>query len=702
MSAPAVASTHSVKSDLAPSALAVLNSVFGLPAFRGEQEAIVRHVTNGGNCLVLMPTGGGKSLCYQLPSLLRQGCGIVVSPLIALMRDQVAGLLEAGVKAAVLNSTLSFDEASEVEARLLAGDLDLLYIAPERLLTPRCLALLGRARIALFAIDEAHCVSQWGHDFRPEYIGLSVISERFPDVPRVALTATADELTRQEIVDRLRLAGAPSFVASFDRPNIKYEIVDKQNAPAQLKAFIAERHAGDAGIVYCLSRAKVEDTAAALTKAGVTALPYHAGLDASSRARNQDRFINEDGVVIVATIAFGMGIDKPDVRFVAHLDLPKSIEAYYQETGRAGRDGKPSSAWMAYGLSDIVQQRRMIEESAGAEAFKRVSIGKLEALVGLAETTNCRRARLLGYFGEHPKADKCDNCDNCLSPPRLRDGKVIAQKLLSCAYRTGQRFGAMHLIDVLIGRLTERVKQFGHDRISVFGIGRELNEKQWRAVIRQLVALDHLQPDTEAFGALKLTDSARGVLKGETEVMLREETPGSRLRASRTKSRRGDISHPSAGQGEAGDPTLLGALRAWRSQMARKRGVPAYVVLHDSTIDGIATAAANARTAPRHPRHRRQEARALRGRADCAGQSGGIRVSNMSELTTRVSGWCITARRGDAAAEYCPRSPAPCVPRGGIGELGNVGTNAVVCNATFHATGQRLRKLPVQLEHLEL
>ena len=589
MPVPAIASARDIEPDIATDALAVLNSVFGLPAFRGEQEAIVRHVTNGGNCLVLMPTGGGKSLCYQLPSLLRKGCGIVVSPLIALMRDQVAGLLEAGVKAAVLNSTLSFDEASDVEARLLAGDLDLLYIAPERLLTPRCLALLGRARIALFAIDEAHCVSQWGHDFRPEYIGLSAISERFPDVPRVALTATADELTRQEIVDRLRLADAPSFVASFDRPNIKYEIVDKQNAPAQLKAFIAERHSGDAGIVYCLSRAKVEDTAAALTKAGVTALPYHAGLDASSRARNQDRFINEDGVVIVATIAFGMGIDKPDVRFVAHLDLPKSIEAYYQETGRAGRDGKPSSAWMAYGLSDIVQQRRMIEESSGAEAFKRVSIGKLEALVGLAETTSCRRARLLGYFGEHPKTAKCGNCDNCLSPPRLRDGKVIAQKLLSCAYRTGQRFGAMHLIDVLIGRLTERVTQFGHDRISVFGIGRELNEKQWRAVIRQLVALDHLRPDTEAFGALKLTDSARGVLKGETEVMLREETPGSRLRASRTKSRRGDISSPPTGEGEAGDPNLLSSLRAWRSQIARKRGVPAYVVLHDSTIDGIAT-----------------------------------------------------------------------------------------------------------------
>jgi ATP-dependent DNA helicase RecQ len=578
-----------LETEIAPDALSVLNSVFGLPGFRGAQEEIVRHVTDGGNCLVLMPTGGGKSLCYQLPSLLREGCGIVVSPLIALMRDQVAGLLEAGVKAAVLNSTLSFEEANAVEARLVAGDLDLLYIAPERLLTPRCLALLGRAKIALFAIDEAHCVSQWGHDFRPEYIGLSVISERFPDVPRIALTATADELTRKEIIDRLGLAGAPHFIASFDRPNIRYEIVDKQNAPAQLKAFITERHSGDAGIVYCLSRAKVEDTAAALTAAGVAALPYHAGLDAATRAGNQDRFINEDGVVIVATIAFGMGIDKPDVRFVAHLDLPKSIEAYYQETGRAGRDGKPSSAWMAYGLSDIVQQRRMIDESSGAEAFKRVSIGKLEALVGLAETTNCRRTRLLGYFGEALSPAKCGNCDNCLSPPLLRDGKVIAQKLLSCAYRTGQRFGAMHLIDILVGRETERVKQFGHDRLSVFGIGRELNEKQWRGAMRQLVAMGHLRPDSEAFGALKLTETARGVLKGETEVMLREEAAGSRTRAIRTKSRRGDIAPASPAAGKTGDPTLVGVLRAWRSEVARKRGVPAYVVLHDSTIDGIAT-----------------------------------------------------------------------------------------------------------------
>jgi ATP-dependent DNA helicase RecQ len=588
MPVPAIGPVRNAKSDIAPDALSVLNSVFGLPAFRGAQEEIVRHVTDGGNCLVLMPTGGGKSLCYQLPSLLRRGCGIVVSPLIALMRDQVAGLLEAGVKAAVLNSTLSFGEASAVEARLLAGDLDLLYIAPERLVTPRCLAMLDRAPIALFAIDEAHCVSQWGHDFRPEYIGLSVIAERFPNVPRIALTATADDLTRREIVDRLGLADAPHFVASFDRPNIRYEIVDKQNAPAQLKAFIAERHGGDAGIVYCLSRAKVEDTADALTKAGVQALPYHAGLDANIRARNQDRFINEDGVVIVATVAFGMGIDKPDVRFVAHLDLPKSIEAYYQETGRAGRDGKPSSAWMAYGLSDIVQQRRMIDESAGAEAFKRVSIGKLDALVGLAETANCRRTRVLGYFGETPAAARCGNCDNCLSPPRVRDGKVIAQKLLSCAYRTGQRFGAMHLIDVLVGRLTDRVKQFGHDKISVFGIGAELNEKQWRAALRQLVAMGHLHPDSEAFGALKLTETARGVLKGETEVMLREETAGSHIRASRTKSRRGDLPPQPGSQTGTGNPALLGALRAWRSEVARTRSVPAYVVLHDSTIDGIA------------------------------------------------------------------------------------------------------------------
>ncbi|MGY3694797.1 ATP-dependent DNA helicase RecQ [Bradyrhizobium sp. USDA 3240] len=569
-------------------ARSVLSSVFGLSGFRGAQEKIVRHVTDGGNCLVLMPTGGGKSLCYQLPSLLRDGCGIVVSPLIALMRDQVAGLTEAGVNAAVLNSTLSYQEASEVERRLLAGDLDLLYVAPERLLTPRCLNLLSQAQIALFAIDEAHCVSQWGHDFRPEYIGLSALTERFPKVPRIALTATADALTRKEIAERLSLTDAPEFIASFDRPNIRYEIVDKQNATTQLKNFIKERHAGDAGVVYCLSRAKVEDVAASLSEAGIPALPYHAGLDASVRARNQDRFLNEDGIVIVATIAFGMGIDKPDVRFVAHLDLPKSIEAYYQETGRAGRDGKPSAAWMAYGLSDIVQQRRMIDESTGSDAFKRVSIGKLDALVALAETVHCRRQRLLGYFGETRTDESCGNCDNCLTPPRVRDGKVLAQKLLSCAYRTGQRFGAMHLIDVLVGRLTERVKQFNHDQLSVFGIGRELNEKQWRAVLRQLVAMGHLRADSDAFGALKLTDSARGVLKGETAVMLREQPEGARNRAVRGKSRRGELAQAADSPGGIASPALHAALRAWRSEVARQRGVPAYVVLHDSTIDGIA------------------------------------------------------------------------------------------------------------------
>src|SRR3954466_5122768 len=404
-------------------ALSVLRSVFGLPGFRGAQGAIIRHVTDGGNCLVLMPTGGGKSLCYQLPALLREGCGVVVSPLIALMRDQVAAMLEAGVNAAALNSSLTPQEASDIERRLIVGDLDLLYVAPERLLTPRCLALLARAKGALFAIDGPHCVSQWGQDFRPEYVGLSIIAERFPDIPRIALTATADELTRKEIVERLQLTGSPQFVSSFDRPNIRYEIVDKRNAVSQLKEFIRERHASDAGVVYCLSRKRVEEVAAALDDAGIAALPYHAGLDSSVRSRNQDRFLNEDGIVIVATVAFGMGIDKPDVRFVAHLDLPKSIESYYQETGRAGRDGKPSAAWMAYGLSDIVQQRRMIDESNGSDDFKRVSIRKLDALVALAETAQCRRKRLLGYFGEEVTSNSnCGNCDNCLSPPQLRDG----------------------------------------------------------------------------------------------------------------------------------------------------------------------------------------------------------------------------------------------------------------------------------------
>jgi ATP-dependent DNA helicase RecQ len=516
------------------------------------------------------------------------------------MRDQVEGLLDAGVKAAVLNSSLSWEEASAVEQRLLAGDLDLLYIAPERLLTPRCLDMLARARLALFAIDEAHCVSQWGHDFRPEYIELSMLAERFPNVPRIALTATADELTRSEIVTRLKLGDAPRFVASFDRPNIRYEIIEKQNARSQLKTFIAERHAGDAGIVYCLSRAKVDETAASLASAGIPALAYHAGLNATVRARHQDRFINEDGVVIVATIAFGMGIDKPDVRFVAHLDLPKSIEAYYQETGRAGRDGKPADAWMTYGLADIVQQRRMIDQSTGKDAYKRVSVGKLDALVGLCETAGCRRVRLLDYFGEASGDPNCGNCDNCLSPPRVWDGTVVAQKALSCVYRTGQRFGAGHLIDVLIGNSTERVTQYRHDQLSVFGVGAELNDKQWRTVMRQLVSLGHLQPDSEAYGALKLTASARGVLKGENKAMLREVTAASstRKRVAKAKIAKRGAKSSSASPGSSLVPdrhdkfsnaNLLGALRAWRTGMARKRGVPAYVIFHDATLEGIAS-----------------------------------------------------------------------------------------------------------------
>jgi ATP-dependent DNA helicase RecQ len=556
-------------------ALEVLGKVFGHAAFRGAQEEIVRHVAAGGDALVLMPTGGGKSLCYQLPALLREGTALVVSPLIALMHDQVAALRQLGVRAAFLNSTLEAREARIIEKDLLHARLDLLYVAPERLLMPRTLDLLEQARLALFAIDEAHCVSQWGHDFRPEYLQLSVLHERFPGVPRIALTATADPQTRGEIVRRLRLEAARVFISSFDRPNIRYTIVEKLDARAQLLRFIAQEHPGEAGIVYCLSRRKVDETAAWLGAQGIAALPYHAGMDAASRAANQERFQREDGVVIVATIAFGMGIDKPDVRFVAHLDLPKSIEGYYQETGRAGRDGAPADAWMAYGLADVVQLRRMMGESEGAEEFRRVSFAKLDALLGLCETAGCRRMRLLHYFGE--AAGPCGNCDTCIDPPQTWDATEASRKALSCIYRTGQRFGAVHLIDVLRGRASERASQWNHDQLTVFGVGADLDEPTWRSVFRQLVALGLARPDHDSHGALKLTAAARPVLRGEQRVEMRR--PGAR------RTKRQKIQIPSAA-----DADVFARLKAWRSAQARSQSVPPYVVFHDATLAAIAAA----------------------------------------------------------------------------------------------------------------
>ena len=564
-------------------ALSILNTVFGYPSFRGSQAQVVEQVTGGGDALVLMPTGGGKSLCFQIPALLRPGCGVVVSPLIALMADQVAALTEAGVRAAVLNSSLDAATAHHVERAFVAGELDLLYVAPERLVTPRFQALLQRTSVALFAIDEAHCVSQWGHDFRPEYIELAVLHEQFPDVPRIALTATADHLTRREIVTRLKLEDARVFLESFDRPNIRYTVVEKESAREQLLRFLRRDHAGDSGIVYCLSRKKVDETAAWLTGQGIAALPYHAGLDAQTRASHQRRFVDGEGLVMTATIAFGMGIDKPDVRFVAHLDLPKSIEAYYQETGRAGRDGAAADAWMAYGLADVVQQRRMIDESEADEEFKRVSRTKLDALVGLAETAECRRVRLLAYFGE--ASSPCGNCDNCIAPPRVSDATEAAQKALSAVYRTGQRFGAGHLIDILRGQLTDRMRQLGHDRLKTFGVGADTSDRQWRALFRHLVASGHLRADAEAYGALRLTESSRAILKGEQAVSLREAVAeaGSRKRKGRP------VASPGGAPVVAGSAAgVLDALRAWRRGIAQANGVPAYVIFHDSTLVEIA------------------------------------------------------------------------------------------------------------------
>lgn len=570
-----------------PSSLDLLRSVFGYGAFRGAQSEIVDHMVGGNDALVLMPTGGGKSLCYQIPALMRPGCGIVVSPLIALMQDQVDALLQAGVRAAFVNSSQDFETASATERRLLRGELDLLYVAPERLLTERFLGLLdgltAAGKIALFAIDEAHCVSQWGHDFRPEYIQLSVLHERYPAVPRIALTATADTLTRTEIKSRLGLDSARTFVASSDRPNIRYAIVERgagQMSPKkQLQGFLAE-HRNEAGIVYCLSRKKVDETAEWLSSQGIAALPYHAGMGTDQRREHQQRFVRDEGIVMVATIAFGMGIDKPDVRFVAHLDLPKSLEAYYQETGRAGRDGEPAEAWMTYGLNDVVIHRMRIEESAAPIEQKRVERQKLDAMLGFCETAGCRRTLLLNYFGETTQA--CGNCDTCLDPPRLWDGTVAVRKLLSAALRTGQRFGAGHLIDVLRGKATEKVAQFGHDQLPTFGVGAELDDAGWRAVARQLLAAGLLHADAQRYGGLTLTDAARPVLKGEATMMLREQ--GRKHGKSPRTRTTTQTTHGGA------DEPLFEALRGWRAHLSREQGVPAYVILHDKTLRELAEA----------------------------------------------------------------------------------------------------------------
>jgi ATP-dependent DNA helicase RecQ len=589
------------------SPLAVLGEVFGYESFRGIQADVVEHVAGGGDALVLMPTGAGKSLCFQVPAIVRHRAGrgvtIVVSPLIALMQDQVGALDEAGVHAAFLNSTLESEDAARIEREMMSGRLVLLYAAPERIATPRMLAQLDslheRGLLSLFAIDEAHCVSQWGHDFREDYLRLSVLHERFPDVPRVALTATADTLTRADILERLDLGAARVFISSFDRPNIRYAVVEKGDARQQLLRFIRDEHDGDAGIVYCQSRKRVDETAAWLSEEGVTALPYHAGLDAPVRQRHQNRFLREDGVVVVATIAFGMGIDKPDVRFVAHLDLPKNIEGYYQETGRAGRDGLPADAWMAYGLSDVVNQRRMIDESPAGEEFKRNQRGKLDALLALAESHECRRVRLLTYFGEPsvPCGPHQNACDNCRTPPATWDATEAARMALSGVYRFqqqgGQRFGAVHLIDVLRGKSTEKVAQFGHERLSTFGVGAAISEVQWRAVLRQLIALGHLRSDGE-YSTLALTESSRQVLRGEVALLLREAGPTA-SKSGRGRAGRGTRAGGSASAGKAAPRPLdaagterFAALKAWRAEVAKAHNLPAYVVFHDAALAEMA------------------------------------------------------------------------------------------------------------------
>jgi len=561
--------------DMSQQALEILNTVFGYPEFRLHQQEIIKNVINGQDAVVLMPTGGGKSLCYQIPAMVREGVGVVVSPLIALMQDQVTALQQLGVKAAYLNSTLDAASANVIEKQLEQGELDLLYVAPERLMTERFLNLLGRAQLAMFAIDEAHCVSQWGHDFRPEYIQLSVLHERFPDIPRMALTATADTPTRKEILRRLNLEQAGLYVSGFDRPNIRYSISQNQgNAREALLRFLRNEHDGDAGIVYCLSRKKVEQVAEFLSSKGLTALPYHAGLSSEIRQNHQRRFLNEDGVIIVATIAFGMGIDKPDVRFVAHLNMPKSIEAYYQETGRAGRDGLPANAWMMYGLQDVIMLRQMMESSDADETHKRVEHHKLQSMLGFSELTTCKRQALLTYFDDH--LDKpCGNCDSCLSPVETWDASVVAQKALSCVYKTEQRFGVNYLIDVLIGKDNARIKQFGHDQTSVYGIGKELDAIQWRSIFRQLIARNLLSVDIEGYGNLRLTESCRSVLRGEETLMLRKETKAEKSKARGRKSKHNVKEEHNA---------LWEALRACRKTLADEHKVAPYMIFHDASL----------------------------------------------------------------------------------------------------------------------